>query len=159
MVVPASFEMFVDGHYDRVRRGVALATGDTAIAEEAAQEAFARAWRSWRRVGDMDRPDAWVYVVAMNWTRRRRTKVFETERQGTDVLQPDHAGGVAVGVAIRHVLGQLSPRQREAVILRFFADLPLTEVANAMGCAEGTAKSTLHAALSAMRVQLHEEDL
>jgi RNA polymerase sigma factor (sigma-70 family) len=53
---------------------------------------------------------------------------------------------------VEQMLRQLPPRQRLAVVLRFQADLTMAEVAQAMGCALGTAKSTLHAALENMRL-------
>jgi RNA polymerase sigma factor (sigma-70 family) len=48
----------------------------------------------------------------------------------------------------------LAQRQRVAVVLRYYADLPLAEIAEAMGCSVGTVKSTLHAALGRLRVDL-----
>ena len=55
-------------------------------------------------------------------------------------------------------IATLSPRQREAIVLRYFADLALADIADAMGCAVGTVKATLHQALNAMRLELDEED-
>ena len=52
----------------------------------------------------------------------------------------------------------LPARQREAVVLRYLADLPLADVADAMGCAVGTVKATLHHALRALRVELEEDE-
>jgi RNA polymerase sigma factor (sigma-70 family) len=64
------FENFVDENYHEVRRGLALAFGDAQRAEELAQEAFARAWERWSELSEMERPRAWVYVVAVNQARR-----------------------------------------------------------------------------------------
>jgi len=55
-------------------------------------------------------------------------------------------------------LARLTPRQRLAVVLRHLVDLSTADVAAAMGCAEGTVKSTLHAAMQALRIDLDEEE-
>ena len=60
------------------------------------------------------------------------------------------------GETLRDAIKKLPTRQRLAVTLRYYADLPLAEVAAAMGCAVGTAKSTLHAALTHLRVDLDD---
>jgi len=48
-------------------------------------------------------------------------------------------------------LGHLAPRQRMAIVLRYYADLPVKQIAKAMQCREGTVKATLHAALGILR--------
>ena len=59
---------------------------------------------------------------------------------------------IACGIA------QLPDRQRIAVVLRYLADLPIADVATAMGCAQGTVKSTLHTALTRLRVSLADAE-
>ena len=155
------FDEFFGAHHDRVLRSLSLAFGDRARAEEATQEAFARAYRKWGTVSAMERPVAWVYVVAANearrsWRRRRRDAAVPVEEVPGPTADP--AGAVATAVAVRASLAILAPRQRTAVVLRYLADLSLAEVATAMGCAEGTAKSTLHAALGRLRIELSDEE-
>ena len=152
-------EEFVSGHYDAVRRALGIALGDWSRAEEVTQEAFAQLWRHWPRVSLMERPVAWVYVVAMNRAKRelRRTMpvdLVETTRPGS----VDESAAVATAVSVRTALECLAPRQRAAVVLRYLADLSIAEVADAMGCAEGTVKSTLHSALARMRVELDDQE-
>jgi RNA polymerase sigma-70 factor (ECF subfamily) len=66
--------------------------------------------------------------------------------------------GVVTRVSVRDAIATLAPRQRQAVVLRYLADLPVRDVAEAMGCAEGTVKATLHQALRAMRIELEDKD-
>lgn len=66
-----TFETFFNEHYEPVRRSLAVAFGDPVLAEELAQDAFARALASWRRVSKMDHAAGWVYVVALRAGRRR----------------------------------------------------------------------------------------
>ena len=65
------FKAFFAQEYPIVVRALRLAVGDDGNAEELAQEAFARAWSRRRTVSVMERPVAWVYVVALNVERRR----------------------------------------------------------------------------------------
>jgi RNA polymerase sigma-70 factor (ECF subfamily) len=154
------FDEFFTAHYDDLARTLTVALADRAAAEEAAQEALTRALRRWRHVRSLDRPAAWLYVVAMNhvrdrWRREHREPQFADERSAATL---DPAGGVATAVSVRDAITTLPARQREAIVLRYLADLPLADVAEAMGCAIGTVKATLHQALGALRVELEEDE-
>jgi RNA polymerase sigma-70 factor (sigma-E family) len=152
----ASFTAFYDGNYPSVCRALALAFRDSQVAEEAAQEAFIRAYVYWRRVGRMDRPAGWVYVVAVRQAARARRRADAGLVPGeTPAL--DIADGVVEREALRLAVARLPDRQRLAVVLRYLADLPLVDVAAAMGCAVGTVKSTVHAALARLEADLGEE--
>jgi RNA polymerase sigma factor (sigma-70 family) len=152
------FESFFTEHHEAVVRALTLALADRVAAEDAAQEAFAKAYRQWRRVEMMDRPVAWVYVVALNGARRTRKRDLAAPAPDLVGPAPDLADPVTVRVSVREALDLLAPRQRVAVVLRYLADLRVTEVADAMGCSEGTAKATLHTALARMRVELGPDD-
>ncbi len=156
-----SFTAFYDGNYPSVCRALALAFRDSQRAEEAAQEAFIRAYVYWRRVGRMDRPAGWVYVVAVHQAARARrrddaTVVPVAGRRG-ETTAMDIAEGVVEREALRLAIARLPERQRLAIVLRYLADLPLVDVAAAMGCAVGTVKSTVHAALVRLEADLGEE--
>jgi RNA polymerase sigma-70 factor (ECF subfamily) len=155
-----TFEEFFRERYGEVVRSMRLMVGEHARAEELTQEAFTRACRHWRRVGALDRPVAWVYVVATNEARRGwRREQRELSTMGvveTAVIDP--AGSVATALDVRAALAQLTDRQRAAVVLRYAADLPLAEIAEVMGCATGTVKATLHQALARMRIDLETDD-
>jgi RNA polymerase sigma factor (sigma-70 family) len=149
-----SFETFYEAHYDAVRRSLAAAFGDPALAEESTQEAFARAYAHWPRVARMDRPAGWVYVVAVRFglKQRRRSRTPETDDRAVDI-----ADGVVTQEVVRAAVDRLPARQRIAIVLRYLVDLPLEDVAAAMDCAIGTVKSTLHTALVHLQVDLDEE--
>jgi RNA polymerase sigma-70 factor (ECF subfamily) len=150
-----SFEAFFDEYYEQVRRALTVALRDPALAEDAAQEAFARAYVQWRSVSRMERPAGWVYVDALRGGRRHGAK-----RAGhVDAApSPDPADRVAEHESLDRMLERLPERQRIAVVLRYLADLPLADVADAMDCAVGTVKSTLHAALTRLRVEMTDLD-
>ena len=76
----------------------------------------------------------------------------------SEAVLPDHASTVATETDIERAVQSLPPRQRLAVVLRFHADLTVPEVGRAMRCSEGTVKSTLHAALARLRVELTDTE-
>ena len=148
-----SFEAFFAEQYESVFRGLSVAFRDPLLAEEAAQEAFTRAYVHWRRVSQMDRPDGWVYVVAVRVATRRRPSLGGRDVQTNE---EDFAEDVVNHEMLRAAIDRLPARQRLAIVLRFLADLPVDDVAEAMGCAPGTVKSTLHAALARLHVDLDD---
>jgi RNA polymerase sigma-70 factor (ECF subfamily) len=152
----SEFDEFYLAHFDDVARALTLAGADRELARDATQEAFARALRRWRSVRSMDRPDGWVYVVAMNQLRDHWRKL--ERRELPEAVPVDAIAGVATRLLVRDAIARLPTRQRQAVVLRYLADLPLADVASAMDCAVGTVKAALHSALRALRVDLEEDD-
>ena len=151
-----SFEAFFAETYASVFRGLAVAFRDPLLAEEAAREAFTRAYTRWERVRSMDRPAGWTYVVAVRVARRHRRDLLGAAagRAATG----DVADEVVDHVAMQAAIEDLPMRQRVALVLRHYADLPLDEIAHAVGCAVGAVRSTLHAAYVRLHVELDEDD-
>ena len=151
-----SFEAFFAEAYGAVFRGLAVAFRDPQLAEEAAQEAFTRAYTRWQRVGSMERPAGWTYVVAVRVARRRRRDLLgDTAGHG---FAHDAANEVVDRVTMQAAIQELPTRQRVALVLRHYADLPLNDMAHAMGCAVGTVRSTLHAAHTRLHVEVEDDD-
>jgi RNA polymerase sigma-70 factor (sigma-E family) len=153
------FDEFFADNYDAVVRSLALAIGDRQRAEDAAQEAFAKAYRRWPAVAQMERPVGWVLVVGTNQVKRwitRNDRRFEAAADASDVA--DHADGVTSSTSVREALDALPPRQRATVVLRYLCDLSTSDVAGALGCSEGTVKSALHSALKQLRVELDDDE-
>lgn len=159
MEVPRAdgFDSFLEEHFDAIRRSLVVLVGDVDRAEELAQEAFARALARWSSVSAMDRPVAWVYVVAVNKARRDLRRNAYRLAPEPPLVVDDLAGAVSTSVALSAALATLAPRQRAVVVLRYLAGLSISEVAQALHCAEGTVKSTLHTALGRLRVEMEEE--
>jgi RNA polymerase sigma-70 factor (ECF subfamily) len=149
-----TFEDFFRAEYESVRRALIVALRDADLAENAAQEGFVAAFARWSRVSRMDNPAGWVFVAAVRYARRRRPDLLAE----ADVAVADPADTVAIAHDLAVLIDELPPRQRLAVVLRFVADLSVAQVADAMGCAVGTAKATLHAALGRLRVEITEEE-
>jgi RNA polymerase sigma-70 factor (sigma-E family) len=124
-------------------------------AADVAQEACARACVRWRRLLQGGDPTPWVVRVAGNlaidrW-RRRRTAAAHVPPVAV-------ADGVPERVDLHRALAALSTRQREVIVLRYFADLPEAAVADALGCSVGSVKTHASRALASLRAALtHEE--
>ncbi len=158
------FDEFFESTYPRVVRALTAGLGDRAEAEDAAQEAFAKALVRWSRVRAMERPDGWVFIVASRGARRALARADRLNGSvGHASTGVAGAGAVAApgpgeeaghGLTEGGLLDGLTPRERLAVLLRFHEDLKLADVAQAMGCRVGTVKATLHSALTKLRAQL-----
>ena len=147
-----SFEEFFQVEYPGVCRALWLGMGDRFDPEDAAQEAFARAFRKWNVVSRLERPATWVFVVAVREARRQqRRRDRSPSSYPLETENRDHAAGVATQLTIVAALGQLAPRQRLAIVLRYYADLPIKQIAKIMQCREGTVKATLHTAVAHLR--------
>jgi RNA polymerase sigma-70 factor (ECF subfamily) len=148
-----SFEAFFAEEYESIFRGLSVAFRDSLLAEDAAQEAFTRAYVRWNRVKGMERPAGWVYVVAVRVAlKRRRLDRASPATSGAPSMEQQ----VVDRITLQRAIEALPDRQRLALVLRHYGDLPLDEIATAMGCAIGTVKSTLHAARTRLHVDLDD---
>jgi RNA polymerase sigma-70 factor (sigma-E family) len=156
------FDRFVAGSADRLLRAAYLITWDVADAEDLVQECLFRVARRWPRVRKMDHPTAYARTVlvhlALDEGKRRTRRRAELQQNGAlpfDEHQDDAAarvfGRVEASADLTQALGVLPPRQRVALVLRYFEDLSEAEVAETMRCSVGTVKSTTSRALERLR--------
>ncbi|GAA4099291.1 SigE family RNA polymerase sigma factor [Nonomuraea soli] len=143
---------FVATRSDRLLRTAFMLTQDWALAEDLLQESLAKAWFAWKRIDD---PEAYVRRVLVtthtSWWRRRWRRELPSDAL-PDAGSPDAAGGLDRRDALWRALGRLPARQRAVVVLRFYEDLPVAEVAEILGCQIGTVKSQSAKALAKLRV-------
>lgn len=130
-------------------------------AEEVVQEAFARTWANLGKVREAD-PLPYVRRAVVNLSRgrlRRRLTAAAHRIEPDDDAESAEVGAVrdASARAVVDQLAQLPRRQRECVVLRFYDDLTVPEIARVLGVAEGSVKSHLHRALSALAIELEDE--
>ncbi|HSJ19981.1 MAG TPA: SigE family RNA polymerase sigma factor [Nocardioidaceae bacterium] len=133
---------------------LALYTGDRAVGEDLAQETLLRLHQHWPRVRDMASPHAWLSSVGLNlarsWWRRRFAEQrahSRLRRAPLNVPSPEPSDVVA----IRSAVAALPPRERAALVLRYYGGLSVAETAEALGCAEGTVKSLTYKAVAVLR--------
>jgi RNA polymerase sigma-70 factor (ECF subfamily) len=156
------FAEFYRGAADECLRTVLVSIGDQDLARELVDEAFARAWASWRTLSRHPAPKAWVVRTALNtgvsrWRRHRREVSVPDPGRVAD--QPAVGGGSAtlVDPRIMTALKRLPARQRQVVALRLILDLDTASTAEVLGIATGTVMAHLGRALSALREDLQSE--
>lgn len=152
-----------DQHYRGMCRLATLLLGDGAAAEEVVQEAFLRTYAGWWRLRRPTRAQWYLRAAVVNQCRsraRRRTvedrgnrTVWATE---ADAAEPPEIERTGEAMAVLAAVRALPPRQREAVVLRYYADCSEAEVAGALGCSVGTVKSQLSKARAALARVLSE---
>lgn len=150
----SGFGEFYAARKDVVFRATLAAGGDRQVAEDAAAEAFARAYARWARLRTHANPTAWVIRVALNtqrswWRRVRREVLGGLPGADAAVTDTDPISG-----EVRAAVAALPRRQREVVALRVIADLSAEETAEVLGISPGTVGSHLHRALAALRAVL-----
>jgi RNA polymerase sigma-70 factor (sigma-E family) len=159
---PAEFDRFVADSAEGLLRTASLMTWDVAAAEDLVQECLLRVSRRWFRVRTMEHPTAFARTVLVNLAldegRRRSRHRAELNGNGrADVEDHEDAGAVGVlgrveaSADLTRALAELPPRQRVALVLRYFDDLTEAQTAEVMGCSVGTVKSTTSRALERLR--------
>lgn len=150
------FAAWYRSEHRRLVAAMLLVTGDVHAAQDAADEAFARAYAHWSRVSLMASPRGWVYRVALNVVRRRWRRA-ELERRFLARQPPPPEVPAPAGEAWEAVR-RLPVRQRTAVVLRFVADLTEEQVGTAMGVSRSTISSSLADARRALGRMLTDPD-
>jgi RNA polymerase sigma-70 factor (sigma-E family) len=153
------FDEFAATRLSAVLRFAGVLTGDRALAEDIVQEVLVRAHKRWPQIGEMERPELYVRKMVLNeylsWRRRSWRLIPGGAGQDVDTrLVPDHALGHAERDALLTELGKLPRRQRAVLVLRYYEDLPDSEIASVLGCAPGTVRGYASRALAALRVEL-----
>jgi RNA polymerase sigma-70 factor (sigma-E family) len=149
------FTEFVHVAWPTLYRTAYLLVGEHQLAEDLVQAALAKTYASWNKVRDRSAATAYARVALLNtgmsWFRRRSW----SEKPAESLPEPaGHHGEPSDRPAIMTALRELPPRQRAVVVLRFYEDLSVREVADALGCSEGTVKSQTHDALTKLRTLL-----
>ncbi|MGD1217689.1 MULTISPECIES: SigE family RNA polymerase sigma factor [Streptomyces] len=153
------FQHFVVGRWPRLMRTAFLLTGEQHAAEDLVQTTLEQVFVAWRRVGSADDPEAYVRRVMINAhsrRHRRRLKEFLAPKDDTGLTRelPDSGDRIAQADdrgALLKALAELPPRQREAVVLRYWEDLSETRAAEAMGCSVGSVKSNAAKGIAKLR--------
>jgi RNA polymerase sigma-70 factor (sigma-E family) len=151
-------------HYTSLVRLAALVVGDRGVAEQLTQDAFVKLHLRWGGLRRLDRAPAYLRSTVLNGARShlRRRKVsdrYDARRTAEPAFATPESS--ALGHAERdRVIGalrRLPERQREAVVLRYYLDLPEAEIAAAMGVSAGSVKSHLHRGLASLATHLGED--
>jgi RNA polymerase sigma-70 factor (sigma-E family) len=156
----ASVAALFQEHYRPLLRVAALLVDERDVAEDLVQEAFARLQRSWP-IRDPDAAPAYLRSTVLNLARSRLRRRLVAARRGP------HAVGDAPGAdehallrddqrAVIDALRTLSQRQRECVVLRYYAGLSEAEIAASLGISAGSVKSHTSRAMTALAARLED---
>lgn len=137
---------------------MALITGSRAAAEDAVQEALARAWERSERGEQIESLPAWVTRVAMNLSKSRLRRMRVEARHRSDVARVVADGGATSDsrIDVGRALADLPHRQREVTVLRYYLGLNVAEIAQTLELNEGTVKTSLFRARKALAAVLGE---
>lgn len=153
-----------EGHHEGLCRLAYMLLGDAAAAEDVVQEAFLRTFSGWRRLRDHASADAYLRrtVVNLCWSRLRRKgteqRSNEAVHRAAATMAPSEGDRVATVLAVLAAVRALPARQRMTVVLRYYADVSESDIAEAMACSVGTVKSQLAKARATLAVALADSD-
>ena len=154
-------EMYSTEYRSLVRMSVVL-VGDVGTAEEVVQDCFIAMHSAWRRLRDADKAVNYLRRSVVNRSRSvlRRRMVAERHAPKQEPDMPSAEQGAITQLersAVIAALRSLPPRQREAVVLRYFLDLSEEQVASSMRISRGAVKSHTARAKAALRSALEAE--
>lgn len=154
------FTSFVVTSQPGLRRTAYLMCGDWQLASDFVQEAFIRVYRHWPRLrGEAEaRSYARKALVSAVIDAKRRRSSTEVPVDGVrDLEGPDDAERAADRELLTRCLAQVPARQRACLVLRYYDDLPVSEVATALGISEGTVKSQTARGLETLQAAFARE--
>lgn len=161
----SAFQSLVERHRSMVYRVAYQFAGNHHDAEDIAQDVFIKVYRSLDRFRQDAQLTSWMYRIVMNACidyRRRHSPAasapFGEEAEQKMLNTPEEAPGPEettyageLGQVLENEIGRLPPGQRMVFIMRHHQGLKLSEIAEALGLAEGTVKRQLHAAVHRLR--------
>jgi RNA polymerase sigma-70 factor (sigma-E family) len=153
-----AFRAFVVERQTVLRRRAFLLCGNWADGDELVQEALARVYVAWPRISagaEMAYTRRTMLNLHLNDQRKRRREVLTEATPEPHVAGPDQE----LALTLAELLKGLPDKQRAVLVLRFWEDLTVPQIAEATGIAEGTIKSQISRGLAAMRERLAEPPL
>jgi len=161
----AAVEALVASCGDRLFRSACLLCGDPTEAQDLVQDTLLETIRSAHRFQGRSSLYTWLHAILLNLARhhhrKRRRLVYDEQAAQQEVAPmeetPSPADATLSSSALAHALGQLSGPHREVLILRFYENMKVREIATHLGISKGTVKSRLHYALAEMQRLLPNE--
>ena len=158
----SAFAEFVAARSAALHRTAYLMVGEHALAQDLLQEALTKTYVAWPRLRDVSNAEAYtrraITTTAISWWRKRSW--HEQPHGDLPHREPATASSddaVATRDWVWTALQQLPPRQRAAIVLRYYEDLTEAQTAAAMGCAVGTVKSQVSQAIKRLRAELGDD--
>ncbi len=165
-------DAWIRGHYPRIHRAAWLMTGDAWEAEDLAQETFVVALDRWKSFEGRSSDATWLYGILIRLHQRRSRSLARMRRRLLQYVQRSDAVERTMSqtedpqtvlarsqwqASVWADVARLPAAQQIAVTLRFAEGMPYAQIAEATGCAIGTAKTRVHHGLKRLRQQLDVE--
>ncbi|GIM91436.1 SigE family RNA polymerase sigma factor [Paractinoplanes toevensis] len=153
---------YVHGRIPALRRVAYLLSGDETQADDLVQETITKLYARWPRIAAVENIDAYVHTMMVRaFLDEKRRGWWRVRLWGA---APDRAASSSGATSsatddrtvLRAALAKVPPRQQAVLVLRFLCDRPVAEVAEILGCSEGTVKSQTAHGLTALRKILGE---
>ncbi|KAB1136734.1 SigE family RNA polymerase sigma factor [Micromonospora sp. AMSO12t] len=154
-----TYEEFADSRLAALLRYAVMLTGDPHQAQDLVQDTMVRVQLNWRRVARADSPERYVRRMLTNqyvdWRRGSwmRRVLLRAEPDDAVPVRADHAQHAVDRDQVWSWLSGLPRRQRATLVLRYYEDLPDAEIADILGCAVGTVRSSISRALATLRAE------
>jgi RNA polymerase sigma-70 factor (sigma-E family) len=160
-VTDVSFQDYVASRGQALTRMAYLLSGSHADADDLVQAALAKAYARWSHISTLSSPDAYIRRMIANqhiswWRSRRREQLSDAT---PELAVADPSATHATADLIRDSVRSLPPKQRAAVVFRFYEDLDDEAIADALGCSVGTVRSQISRALASLRRHCDLADL
>ena len=149
-----AFVAALEGELSMAYRLAGYLLADSAEAQDAVQEASVRAWRGWKDLRERDKFHSWFSQILVNVCRtrlRQRSKRRTVDVEDVSLESPDPFRAALARDAVGRALSSLSNELRMVVVLRYWGELSLAEIADRLRIPVGTVKSRHHAALQVLR--------
>src|SRR3954451_22455168 len=155
-----SFSRLIEPLLDPAYRLAAVFLADRSAAEDAVQEAAVKAWRKLRQMrGEESSLRPWFLSIVANECRMARRTRWWSVLKFAEVREPESAEAPETYSDLRQALLKLSPDERLPLVLHFYLDLPLDEVARTLGISPSAAKSRIYRAAKRLRTDLTMEEV
>jgi RNA polymerase sigma-70 factor (ECF subfamily) len=155
-----SFAVLIEPLLDPAYRLAAVMLADRSSAEDAVQEASIKAWRKFRQLrGDLKSLRPWFLSIVANECRMARRQRWWSVIKVADVPSSQTSAEAGATSDLHQALLKLSPEERLPLVLHFYLDLPLDEVARALQVSPSAAKSRIYRAAKRLRSDLTLEEV
>jgi RNA polymerase sigma-70 factor (ECF subfamily) len=155
-----SFAALIEPLLDPAYRLAAVMLADRSSAEDAVQEASIKAWRKLRQLhGDANSLRPWFLSIVANECRMARRQRWWSVLKVAEIPSSESGPEQAGTSDLHRALLKLSPEERLPLVLHFYLDLPLDEVARAMRVSPAAAKSRIYRAAKRLRSDLTLEEV
>jgi len=154
-----TFDGFVAARLPVLLRYATVVTCDPHLAEDVVQEVLVRAQARWGRIATFEQPEAYLRRMVLNeflsWRRRLGNRTVPKWTQTPPArADGDLAEELAERDALLRLIAELPPRQRAVIALRFYEDRSDAEIAELLGCREGTVRAHCSRALATLRAAM-----